>query len=124
MDASELINKRIEELTDWRGVMLAKLRKLIREAAPELTEEWKWDTPVWSYNGNVVAVGAFKDYLKVNFFKGALLKDPGKLFNSGFEAKATRTIDIRENDKINEGAFKELVRAAVALNSVKPKAKK
>jgi hypothetical protein len=124
MDASELITKRIEELTDWRGAMLAKLRKLIREAAPELTEEWKWDTPVWSYNGNVVAVGAFKDYLKVNFFKGALLKDPGKLFNSGLEAKATRTIDIRASDKINEGALKELVRAAVALNSVKPKAKK
>jgi hypothetical protein len=124
MDASELITKRIEELTDWRGAMLAKLRKLIREAAPELTEEWKWDTPVWSYNGNVVAVGAFKEYLKVNFFKGALLKDPGKLFNSGLEAKATRTIDIRESDKINGGALKELVRAAVALNSVKPKAKK
>ena len=124
MNASELITRRIEELTDWRGPMLAKLRKLIGEAAPELVEEWKWDTPVWSHNGNVVAVGAFKDHMKVNFFKGASLKDPKKLFNSGLEAKATRTIDIREKDKLNVVALKELVREAVALNSTKPKAKK
>ena len=124
MNASDLITKRIEELADWRGATLAKLRKLIHEAAPELVEEWKWDTPVWSHNGNVVAVGSFKDYLKVNFFKGALLKDPKKLFNAGLEAKATRAIDIHEKDKLNETALKELVREAVALNSLKPKAKK
>jgi len=124
MNASELITKRIEELTDWRGPILAKLRKLIGEAAPELVEEWKWDTPVWSHNGNVVAVGAFKDHMKINFFKGAMLKDPKKLFNSGLEAKSTRTIDIHDGDKLNEAALKELVREAVTLNSVKPKAKK
>jgi hypothetical protein len=123
MNASELIAKRIEELTDWRGAVLAKLRKLIHEAAPDLTEEWKWDTPVWSHNGNVVAVGAFKDHMKVNFFKGASLKDPKKLFNSGLEAKATRTIDIREGDKLNEAALKELIREAVEFNKTAGKKK-
>jgi hypothetical protein len=117
MNASELITKRIEELTDWRGPMLAKLRKLIGEAAPELVEEWKWDTPVWSHKGNVVAFGAFKDHVKINFFKGASLPDPHGLFNAGLDAKATRAIDLHEGDKINEAALKELIRAAVALNT-------
>jgi hypothetical protein len=93
------------------------LRKLILAAEPGLTEEWKWGTPVWSLKGNVVAVGAFKDHLKINFFKGASLADPHNLFNAGFDAKATRGIDLHEGDKINEAALKELVRAAVALNT-------
>ena len=117
MTASQHIDNHIKELTDWRGKMLARLRKLILEAAPELTEEWKWDTPVWSHKGNVVAGGAFKDHLKLNFFKGASLKDPKGLFNAGLEAKATRAIDIGAADDIDESALKELVRAAVDFNT-------
>lgn len=114
---SQHIDNHIKELTDWRGKMLARLRKLILETAPELTEEWKWDTPVWAYKGNVVAFGAFKDHIKLNFFKGASLKDPKKLFNAGLDAKATRAIDINENNKIDETALKELIREALALNT-------
>jgi hypothetical protein len=110
---SQHIDKHIKELTDWRGTLLARLRKLILEAAPELTEEWKWDTPVWSYKGNVVAGGAFKDHIKLNFFKGASLKDAHGLFNAGLDAKATRGIDFHEGDEIDESALKELVREAV-----------
>ena len=113
---SQLITNYIAELTDWRGAMLARLRKLILEAAPGLTEEWKWDTPVWSRQGNVVAAGVFKDHVKINFFKGASLIDPHSLFNASLEAKATRAIDLFEGDKINESALKALVRAAVAYN--------
>lgn len=113
---SQHIDKHIKELTDWRGKMLARLRKLILETAPELAEEWKWDTPVWAYKGNVVAGGAFKDHIKLNFFKGASLKDPKKLINSGLEAKTSRSIDFREDSKIDESALKELIREAVALN--------
>jgi hypothetical protein len=119
MNASELIEKRIAELSDWRGNMIAYIRKLVHAAAPELVEEWKWDTPVWTHNGNVLAVGAFKDHIKINFFHGALLEDQS-LFNSGLEAKATRTIDLHENDKIEETALKSLIRSAVELNSGKP----
>ena len=115
--ASQQIDKHIKQLSDWRGKMLARLRKLILEAAPELTEEWKWDTPVWSYKGNVVAGGAFKDHIKLNFFKGASLKDLNHLFNAGLDAKATRGIDFHEGDEIDEAALKELVREAVAYNS-------
>lgn len=114
MSASQHIDNYINELTDWRGKMIARLRKLILDAAPELTEEWKWDTPVWSYNGNVVAAGVFKDHVKLNFFKGASLEDPKGLFNAGLDAKATRAIDIAEGEDINESALKELVRAGVA----------
>jgi hypothetical protein len=114
---SELITQQIEELGDWRGKVLAQLRKLILDAAPEVTEEWKWGTAVWVHKGNVVAAGAFKDHAKLNFFKGASLDDPSKPFNAGFEAKATRAIDFHEGDTINAAALKELVRAAVALNS-------
>ena len=114
---SQLITNQIAELADWRGKLLARLRKLILEAAPGITEEWKWGTAVWSHNGNVVAVGAFKDHLKINFFKGASLKDPKGLFNAGLDAKATRAIDLHEGDKINEAVLKELIRAAVALNT-------
>ena len=113
---SELITRQIEELGDWRGKLLAQLRKLILDAAPEVTEEWKWGTAVWVHKGNVVAAGAFKDHVKLNFFKGASLDDPSGLFNAGFEAKATRAIDFHEGDKINVAALKEIVRAAVALN--------
>src|ERR1044071_5191094 len=117
MTSSQHIDNHIKELTDWRGKLLARLRKLILDAAPELTEEWKWDTPVWSHKGNVVAGGAFKDHVKLNFFKGASLKDPKGLFNAGLDAKATRAIDITENEKIDESALKELVRAAVDFNA-------
>jgi hypothetical protein len=116
-NAVQLVTDYIAELADWRGQRLARLRKLILEAAPDLTEEWKWGTPVWSQKGNVVAIGAFKDHLKLNFFKGASLPDPHGLFNAGLDAKATRGIDLHEGDKINEAALKELVRAAVALNT-------
>jgi hypothetical protein len=120
---SQLITNQIAELADWRGKRLARLRQLILAADPDLTEEWKWGTAVWSYKGNVVAVGAFKDHLKINFFKGASLQDPQGLFNAGLEAKATRAIDLHEGDKINESALKELVRAAVALNTASGKKK-
>ena len=116
MTASQHIDNYIKELTDWRGKMLNRLRMLILEAAPDLTEEWKWDTPVWAYKGNVLAAGAFKDHIKLNFFKGASLEDPKGLFNAGLEAKATRAIDFSEGDEINEAALKDLVRAAVSYN--------
>lgn len=117
LTASQHIDNHIRELTDWRGEMLARLRKLIRETAPQLTEEWKWDTPVWSYKGNVVAAGVFKGHVKLNFFKGASLEDPTGLFNAGLEAKATRAIDIQEGEEINESALKDLIRAGVAHNA-------
>lgn len=113
---SQHITNQIAELADWRGEMLARLRKLILDTDPDITEGWKWDTPVWSHNGNVVAAGAFKDHVKVNFFKGASLSDPYGLFNAGLEAKATRAIDLRQGDDINESALKDLIRAAVAHN--------
>ena len=120
---SQLITNQIAELADWRGKVFARLRKLILAADPDITEEWKWGTAVWSHKGNVVAIGAFKDHLKINFFKGASLQDPKGLFNAGLEAKATRAIDLHEGDKINESALKELIRAAVALNTVSGKKK-
>jgi hypothetical protein len=115
-NASQLITNQIAELNDWRGKILARLRKLILEAGPDLTEELKWGTPVWSQKGNVVAAGAFKDHLKINFFQGASLKDPHGLFNAGLDAKATRAIDIHEGDKLNEPALKELIRNAITYN--------
>ena len=121
MNASEQITKHIHDLADWRAKVLEQLRKLIRDAAPDAIEEWKWNTPVWSCNGNVVAVGAFQDHIKVNFFKGAALDDSHGLFNAGFEAKASRAIDVHEGDRINTAALKDLVRAAVALHGAKPK---
>jgi len=114
--ASKQITKYISETTDWRGTMLAQLRKIVLGAAPQITEEWKWGTPVWSQAGLVCAAGVFKDHVKLNFFKGASLADPKKLFSSGLEAKASRAIDFAKGDKPNEPAIKELVRAAVALN--------
>ncbi len=114
---SQEIDKFINDLTDWRGKWIKQFRDLILKTAPEVTEEWKWGVPVWAYKGNVVASGVFKDHVKLNFFKGASLPDPKKLFNAGLDAKATRAIDIAENDKIDMAALKELVRAAVTLNT-------
>ena len=114
---SEHIDKVIKDLPDWRGELIARVRRLIQDAVPEITEEWKWDTPVWSYKGNVVAAGAFKDHVKLNFFKGASLDDPQGLFNAGLDAKATRAIDFSEGDAIDEAALKDLIRAAVAQNA-------
>ena len=114
---SQLISNYIAGLGDWRGDLVAQLRELILASAPGITEEWKWDTPVWSYKGNVVAAGVFKDHVKLNFFKGASLKDPHRLFNAGLDAKATRAIDFSEGDKLNAAALQDLVRAAVANNS-------
>lgn len=120
---SQHIDQFIKELTDWRGKWIAQFRALILKTAPDVTEEWKWGVPVWSYKGNVVASGVFKDHVKLNFFKGASLSDPKGLFNAGLEAKATRAIDIGENDKIDEKALKELIRAAVEFNNTGGKKK-
>jgi hypothetical protein len=117
--ASERIDNYLEELGDWRGKLLARLRQLILDTAPELTEEWKWETPVWSYKGNVVSSGVFKDHVKLNFFKGASLEDPKGLFNAGLDAKATRAIDFSEGDEIDEPALKDLVHIAIAYNNSK-----
>jgi hypothetical protein len=114
---SELISEYISGLTDWRGPFLDRLRKLIHEVAPDITEEWKWDTPIFSQKGNIIAVAAFKDHVKLNFFKGALLDDPAGLFNAGLDAKTSRAIDFSQSDKVNEAALKDLVRAAVAMNT-------
>ncbi|MBX5496092.1 MAG: DUF1801 domain-containing protein [Bryobacteraceae bacterium] len=115
--ASELIDERIKELGDWRGQMLARIRELVREAGPEIVEEWKWrGTPVWSHGGIVCTGETYKNVVKVTFAKGAALKDPSGLFNSSLDGNVRRTIDIREGDKFDEAAFKDLVRAAVALN--------
>jgi len=114
---SQHIDQFIRELTDWRGKWIKQFRELVLKTAPEVSEDWKWGVPVWVHKGNVVASGVFKDHVKLNFFKGASLKDPKHLFNAGLEAKATRAIDIGENDKVDEAALKELVRAAVDYNT-------
>jgi hypothetical protein len=113
---SQIITQYIAELGGWRGELLARLRRLILDADPDLVEEWKWDTPVWARNGNVLAAAAFKDHVKLNFFKGASLSDPAGLFNAGLEAKATRAIDLQEGEAVNETALQDLIRAAVAQN--------
>lgn len=119
---SQEIDKQIKDLgNDWRGKMLARMRKLILSASSDLSEDWKWGTAVFVSKGNVVAAGIFKDHVKLNFFKGASLKDPKKLFNAGLEAKGSRGIDLAENSKIDEAALKDLIKQAVALNSAKKK---
>ena len=118
-DASNRIDKYIASLGDWRGEMAARLRKVINSADSSLTEEWKWEIPVWSSNGSVCALGAFKDHLKVNFFKGASLPDPKHIFNGGLDAKTSRSIDLKNGDRVDEAALKELVRAAIAKNSAR-----
>ncbi len=121
--ASELIDKRIAELGDWRGETLSRMRKLIKEADPDVVEEWKWvkvssaGTPVWSHDGIICTGESYKSIVKLTFFKGASLKDPAKLFNSSLDGNARRAIDIHEGEKVDAGAFKALIRAAVALNT-------
>ena len=115
--ASALIDQRIEELGDWRGKMLAKVRGIIRKADPEIVEEWKWmGTPIWSHGGIVCTGETYKKVVKMTFAKGAALQDPSGLFNSSLEGNTRRAIDIHEGEKIDEAALKELIRAAVALN--------
>lgn len=104
---------------DWRGEVMTKLREIVLEAGPGLAEEWKWDTLVWSQNGLVCAIGAFKDNTGLNFFKGASIPDPEGLFNAGLEAKTSRSVRFYKGDSINEPALKDLVRAAIALNIAK-----
>jgi hypothetical protein len=121
--ASVKITKRIRELGDWRGDTLARVRELIRDADPDIQEEWKWEKPkspgipVWSHDGIVCTGESYKEVVKLTFARGASIKDPKKLFNSSLEGNTRRAIDLREGDKINEAAFKQLVRAAVAANA-------
>ena len=120
--ASKLIDARIKELKDWRGETLARVRALIRQADPEVVEEWKWrGVPVWSHDGIICTGETYKSVVKMTFAKGASLKDPARLFNSSLEGNTRRAIDIHEGDKINEKALKALIRAAVELNTSKKK---
>jgi hypothetical protein len=119
MNPSEQINKQIKDTGGWQGDLMAQIRKLIHEVDPEIVEEWKWDVGVYAHNGMVCAVAPFKDHVKINFFKGALLNDPLKFFNAGLEAKKTRAIDFSEGDKLNEKALKELIQQAVQSNTAK-----
>jgi len=117
---SELIDARINELTDWRGKTLARIRSLIKQADPDVIEEWKWrGVPVWYHNGIICTGETYKDTVKLAFAKGALLSDPSKLFNSGLEGNTRRAIDLHEGDAINEAAFKTLIIATIKLNSNK-----
>ncbi|MBU6456686.1 MAG: DUF1801 domain-containing protein [Bradyrhizobium sp.] len=116
--ASANISKRIEELGDWRGATLARVRRLIHDAEPDIEEEWKWrGVPVWSRDGIVCTGESYKEVVKLTFARGAAIKDPKQLFNSSLEGNTRRAIDIREGETINEAAFRQLVRAAVAANS-------
>src|SRR5688572_15116342 len=114
--ASQLIDARIKELGDWRGEMLSRLRTLIKEADPDVVEEWKWSVPVWSHDGLICTGETYKKAVKMTFAKGAALEDPSRLFNSSLEGNTRRAIDFHEGEKINDKALKTLVRAAVALN--------
>ncbi len=119
---SQLIDARIEELGDWRGEMLSRLRTLVKEADPEVVEEWKWrGVPVWSHDGLICTGETYKNVVKMTFAKGAALKDPSGLFNSSLDGNTRRAIDFHEGEKVNEGALKTLVRAAVTLNKSKAK---
>ena len=121
MDPSKLIDKQIASLGDWRGKTFTKLRKMIHDANPGVAEEWKWNTAVFTHEGLVLALGAFKGSVKMNFFQGSSLPDPHKIFNAGLEAKKTRAVDFHENDKIDEPALKDLVRSAVAYSRAQAK---
>ena len=114
--ASRLIDARIDELPDWRGKMLSKLRAVVREADPDVVEEWKWNVPVWSHDGLICTGEAYKNVVKMTFAKGASLKDPSRLFNSSLEGNTRRAIDFHEGDAIDEEGLKKLIRAAVDLN--------
>jgi hypothetical protein len=121
-NASKLIDERIRELGDWRGRTLSKVRGIIKEADPDIVEEWKWvkptnpGTPVWAHNGGICTGESYKNVVKLTFFKGAALDDPSGLFNSSLDGKVRRAIDIEEHDTLNAAALKNLIRAAVALN--------
>jgi hypothetical protein len=123
-DASKRITERIAELDDWRGETLARMRKLIREADPDVLEEWKWGIPVWSHDGILCTGETYRSHVKLTFAKGASLKDPSKLFNASLEGKVRRAIDIHEGETIRERPFKALIRAAIDLNTSKSKPKK
>ena len=114
---SRLIDARIKELDDWRGKTLARLRALIKQADPEVVEEWKWSVPVWSHDGLICTGESYKKAVKLTFARGASLKDPSRLFTSSLEGKVRRAIDFHEDTKVDEDAFKALIRAAVALNT-------
>jgi hypothetical protein len=122
-NASKLIDERIRELGDWRGETLGKVRGIIKEADPDVVEEWKWakatspGTPVWSHDGGICTGETYKNVVKLTFFKGASLDDPSGLFNSSLEGKVRRAIDIKEDDEIDAEALKNLIREAVALNA-------
>ena len=115
-DPSAQVDQMIKDLGDWRGEMMSQLRRTITAADSSLKEEWKWSTAVYTMNGNVVALGSFKDSLKVNFFKGASLPDPNGLLNGGLDAKQSRSIDLVEGDSVDANALQELVRAGIAAN--------
>ena len=125
--ASANISKRIQDLGDWRGETLARLRQLIHDADPDIEEEWKWEkpksggVPVWSHDGIVCTGESYKEVVKLTFFRGASVKDPKQLFNSSLDGNTRRAIDFREGEKINEAAFKQLIRAAVAVNAEAPR---
>jgi hypothetical protein len=123
--ASGLISKRIDELGDWRGEALSRMRKLIKQADPDVVEEWKWANPVWSHNGIICTGESYKNHVKLTFAQGASLKDPARLFNSSLDGNVRRAIDIHKDEDVDASAFKALVRQAVALNgSSKPKPRK
>jgi hypothetical protein len=117
---SQLIDARIKELGDWRGRMLSRLRTLVKEADPDVVEQWKWNVPVWSHDGLICTGETYKNVVKMTFSKGAALEDPSGLFNSSLEGNTRRAIDFHEGEKINERALKALVRAAVTLNTSTP----
>lgn len=126
-EASQLIDERIRELGDWRGTVLKRVRALIHEADPEVVEEWKWakasspGTPVWSHHGGICTGESYKEVVKLTFFRGASLEDPAHLFNASLQGTTRRAIDIRQDDAIDEAAFMQLIRAAVAGNEAKRK---
>ena len=119
MTPSERIDRQIEELNDWRGGVIARVRRLVLESSPDIREEWKWGTAVWSSHGLLCSTAAFKGYVKVHFFQGSFLADPRGLFNAGLDAAKMRAIDIKEGQEIDEEGLKDLVRAAIAFNEHK-----
>ena len=123
MSASELIDKKIAELGDWRGETLSRMRKLIKAADPNVVEEWKWDVPVWSHGGIICTGETYKAVVKLTFAKGASVNDPTKLFNSSLDGNTRRAIDIRQSEELDADAFKALIRAAVAFNTSVGKSK-
>jgi hypothetical protein len=123
MSPSQRIDNQIAELADWRGPMLARLRQVVLAADPDIIEEWKWGSAVWTKKGMLCSGGVFKDHVKMHFFNGASLEDPQGLFNAGLDAKAMRAIDFLEGDQIDESALKDLIRAAIAYNMTSGKKK-